>query len=176
MDELLKYDNTFSKETFISKANNILVMLYTSIMANNLSRVDHFIGDKLYQEKEKELEILNKKNLIQVYENFNIKLSIITNIKVLEENMIIELNVFYNYLGYQIDRDTKEIINGSKNHLIEKNSTLIFSKKKDFKQLKESRKCPNCGAVMDLNNNGLCNYCKKVFSQENYDWILVDIK
>lgn len=174
MDELLKYDKDFSKELFISKANNILVMLYTSIMTNNLSRVDHFIGDKLYKENEKKLDFLNKNNLIQVYENLNIKLSIITSTKVLDENMIIEVNVLYNFIDYQLDKTTKNVVSNKK--LIEKNDTLVFSKKKDFKQLSKLRKCPNCGALMDLNKNGLCPYCKKVFSQDNYDWILIDIK
>lgn len=174
MDELLKYDSTFSKNLFISKANNIFIMLCTSIMDNDLSRVDHFIGDKLYDNYKKKIEYLKENNLIQVYENLKINLTFITGVKVLEDKFVIEVNMIYSCKNYQIDKDTKKLITGNRN-TIERSDTFIFEKRRNFKTLGEVRKCPNCGSPMDLNNNGVCDYCKQVFSQENYDWILVDI-
>lgn len=36
-------------------------------------------------------------------------------------------------------------------------------------------KCPNCGAPLQLDFNGVCHYCKALVSTGNYDWVLARI-
>ena len=55
------------------------------------------------------------------------------------------------------------------------NNILTFTKKRNTKELKISRKCPSCGANMDINNYGKCDYCGMIFNLENYDYILTEI-
>jgi predicted lipid-binding transport protein (Tim44 family) len=38
-----------------------------------------------------------------------------------------------------------------------------------------SNKCPNCGAPLQLDFNGVCNYCKALVSTGTYDWVLARI-
>ena len=35
--------------------------------------------------------------------------------------------------------------------------------------------CPGCGAPVNVNSNGVCEYCGTVYNTEDYDWILIDI-
>ncbi len=42
------------------------------------------------------------------------------------------------------------------------------------KQLKDN-KCPNCGAPLEVNATGQCNYCSAVVSSGQYDWVLSQI-
>ncbi len=176
MDELLKYDNTFSKELFISKVNNIYVMLCMSIMGNDLKRVDHFISDDVYKKLEEKINSLNEKKLIQMYGELNVANTNIVNIEELEDRFRITVSLTSKYLDYRIDKNSKKIIDGDTEARYIYHNTLVFEKKKNSKELKEVRRCPNCGASMDLNNTGVCQYCNNVFSQDDYDWILVDIK
>lgn len=36
-------------------------------------------------------------------------------------------------------------------------------------------KCPNCGAPLQLDFNGVCHYCKALVSTGTYDWVLARI-
>ena len=36
--------------------------------------------------------------------------------------------------------------------------------------------CPNCGHPMDVNKSGYCEFCHSTYNQENYDWVLTNIK
>ena len=37
------------------------------------------------------------------------------------------------------------------------------------------RKCPNCGAPLDVSDDGTCKYCRAVIMAGDSDWVLVRI-
>lgn len=174
MDELINLDSNFSESEFLGKVNNIYVMLCTSMMTNNLERVKHFLGSKLYELKKKELEELNNQNIIQMYDELNVNPRII-DVEITSDKFVIKVNMISKYLDYIISSDTKEFVSGNKNYRIEKSNILIFTKIRNFKDLGVVRQCPYCGASMDLNNTGQCKFCHKTFDMTNYDWILEEI-
>ena len=45
--DIRSIDKDFNEAMFITKVNNIFIMLYTSIMMDDLDRVRHFISDNL---------------------------------------------------------------------------------------------------------------------------------
>lgn len=47
MNELLNIDKTFNEAMFITKVNNIFIMLHSAIMMDDLNRVRHFISYNL---------------------------------------------------------------------------------------------------------------------------------
>ena len=175
MDELMNLDNTFNEHNFLSKVNNIYVMLCTSMMTNNLERVRHYLSNELYEIKKNELEELNNQNVIKMYDELNVNSNII-DVQITDDKFIIKVNMRTKFLDYIINKDTKEFISGNKNYRIEVNKTLVFTKIRNFKELGIVRKCPYCGASMDLNNNGQCRFCKKTFDMKDYDWILEEIR
>lgn len=174
MDELINLDSNFSESEFLSKVNNIYVMLCTSMMTNNLERVKHFLGGKLYELKKKELEELNNQNIIQMYDELNVNPCII-DVEITTDKFIIKVNMISKYLDYIISKDTKEFVSGNKNYRIENNNILVFTKIRNAKELGVVRQCPYCGASMDLNNSGQCKFCHKTFDMTDYDWILEEI-
>ena len=42
--------------------------------------------------------------------------------------------------------------------------------------LEKETNCPNCGAVLDLDNHGVCSYCHTLVSNGDFGWILIDMK
>ena len=68
LNELIKLDNTFSESKFLTKVDNIFVMLHISLMTNNLERVKHFISEDIYNEFNKRLNKLNQDNQIQMFD------------------------------------------------------------------------------------------------------------
>ena len=79
-------------------------------------------------------------------------------------------------MDYLLEKSTGNYLSGNNTSRVEKTNILTFAKNIETKELKMSRKCPHCGANMDINNNGKCDYCRKTFNLEDYDYILTNIE
>lgn len=176
INDLINEDKSFTEASFLAKVDNTYIMLLSAIITNNLSKVDHKIGDKLYDKYKKYLEDLNNNNLRQMYDELNVKSSKIIDIEKNDINYIIKVELVSRYLDYKIDKTTLKKVSGDNTVRIEKKKILTFEKKIDSKDLSNIRTCPNCGASIDYNHNGMCKYCRSIFNTEDYDWILVDIR
>ena len=176
MEELLKIDPTFNEGMFITKVNNIFVMLLSSFMMDNLSRVRHFISDEVNEKYEKNLKKLNKQNLRQMYDELNVKTTTIKDVEIKDDCVIIKVDIVSRAIEYLVNKDTGDYVTGIKDYRIEKTNHLEFTKKFGAKGYGMDKKCPGCGANIDVNKNGKCEYCGTIFNAENYDWILTSIE
>ena len=175
MDVLLKIDDTFNESMFISKVNNIIVMLHTAVMLDDLDRVRHFISDDLEKKYENILSELNSKRETQMYDEFNVKSSKISDIKIDGNKIEIDVDVTLKYMDYIINKETGDFIRGNNKSRIEKNYLMKFVKVLNKKYNGITYECTNCGATLDINNSGVCPYCRKVFKAEDFDYILTEI-
>ena len=175
MNELLKIDPTFNEGMFITKVNNIFVMLHTSIMTDNLERVKHFLSDEVYLKYEDILKDLNARNVRQMYDELNVKETHIKNIEINDDCVIIKVDITSRYMDYLVNKDSGKFISGYNDHRIEKINHLELTKKRNTSNYGMAKKCPGCGANIDVNNNGKCSYCGTIFNTEKYDWILTSI-
>lgn len=176
INKLKEKEPTFTETTFISKVDNTFIMYLTAISTNNLPRVKHKISEELYTKTTKIINNLNEQNLIQMYDELNVKDTKIIDINENEDSYIINVKLISRYLDYKIDKDTKEYVSGNKEERIELTNYLTFVKYKNAKEHKENAVCPGCGANIDFNNTGICPYCNSTYNLKEYDWIMVDIK
>lgn len=176
IQELIKKDNTFSESGFLAKVDNTYIMILTSIMTENLKRVDHKVGNELYQQLTKKLDNLQSQNEIQMYDELNVKSSSIVSIEETNTYYEIKVSLISRYMDYQIDKTTREYKSGNNQSRVEKNHILIFRKNKNANREGISRKCPGCGASINANSTGVCPYCGTIYNTEDYDWVLQDIK
>lgn len=176
IEELVKKDKTFSESGFIAKVDNTFIMLLTSIMTDNISRVKHKIDNTLYNRYYNYVNELNNKNQRQMYDELNVKSTEIINVEEDDNNYIITVKLISRYMDYIVDKTSFEFISGNNKSRVEKENILIFKKSKNAKNESISKKCPGCGANIDTNNNGICNYCGTSYDTNSYDWILAQIK
>ena len=176
MDELMRLDKKFNQEMFISKANNIFVMLHTAIMLDDIDMVSHFISDEVRQKYQQELIGLKQKNLKKMYDELNVKTTSIKNISINGEIATIDVEIISRYMEYLIHKETGEFVRGNNKSRVEKTNNLIFRKNITSNYEGVLRKCPACGASIDINANGKCNYCKTIFNAEDHDWILISME
>lgn len=174
-EELQREDSTFNESGFISKVDNIFIMLHSAIMLGNLDRVKHKLSDNLIEKYEKVIDDLNNKNMRQMYDEINVKSSEIQSITKMEDKYIIKVLLVSRYMEYIIDKTTRKFISGINDYRIEKRNILTFTKKIDVKKEASARKCPGCGANINANSSGKCVYCGTIYDTVNYDWILEDI-
>lgn len=73
-------------------------------------------------------------------------------------------------------RVVRNLFVGNRDVRTERRVRLIFSKIKNAKVLGAARCCDACGANMDLNRSGVCEYCGTVYELKEYDWVLKEIR
>lgn len=165
----------FNEAMFKTKVDNIFVKLYTCIMKGDLTDVRHFISEELYNNYINKINELISHNKRQMYDEINVKNTIIINRKILEDKEIIDVEIVSRYMDYIIDINTGDLISGDDTRRIERRNILRFEKKLNTKDFGIVRKCPGCGASINVNNTGKCEYCDTIFNLDDYDYILVSI-
>ncbi len=175
MDEILKYDPEFTQSKFKTYVDNVFIKLHMAVVTKELEDIRHFVSDEVYKKYQKIVENLNKKHLIQMYDEINVAQTDILNYKVTNEDMVIEVNLISRYLDYLMDEDGN-YVSGNTDIRSEKNNHLIFTKKINHQESGIVRKCPGCGASIDANDSGKCAYCGTIYNLEDKEWILTSIE
>lgn len=111
-----------------------------------------------------------------MYDELNVKSTNIDNVEILEDKIVIKVTIISRYMDYLINKDNGNFVSGNNQSRVEKINYLVFEKIKSAKDYKIIRACPRCGASMDINKSGECNYCRTIFNAENYDYILTSIE
>lgn len=165
----------FNEALFKTKVDNIFIKIHNAIMEGNLKDVKHFMNEEVFTELNNYINDLALKKQRQIYDEVNVKNSFIKERKVLAEKEVVTVGIFAKYMDYIIDINSGKIISGTDKKRIEKSYTLVFEKNINTKTLGLNRKCPNCGASMDINNSGKCSFCGSTFDLYNYDYILTSL-
>lgn len=175
MEELIKLDPTFSEARLKTNVDNIFVKLHMAVMLKDLDRVKHFLSEEVYQKYEKRIEDLKEKGLIEMFDEFNIASTDIIDVNIQEEKFQIKLKIKTKSIHYYIREDNKKYVSGNNSRREELNYFVTFTKKRDTILQGNARKCPGCGANINVNHNGKCDYCGTIYNLKDYDWILTDM-
>jgi len=165
----------FNEAMFMTKVDNIFVKLHTCVMKGDLSDVDHFISDEVYEKYQKYIDELKSNDERQMYDELNVKSTKIMNVIDNGDSYKVEVEIISRYMDYVIDVNDGTLKRGINTSRVEKRNILTFEKKKEVLDTKIVRKCPGCGASISVNTSGQCSYCGTIYNLEDYDFILKDI-
>jgi len=126
MINLCDYDKTITENEFKAKVDSMFMMLYISIMTDNLKRVSHFVHNSLLSKYESMLNKLNSKNERQMYDLLNIEETEIENTNTLNGKLIVTVKLITKYMDYVVNKKTKEIVRGNNKERIEKTIYLTL--------------------------------------------------
>lgn len=112
------------------------------------------------------LKVKNQKNIMYdiKYLNSNIKESYEENG---QETIVMNMNVScYDFI---IDTKTNKVVRGNASKLNVYSYELTFVRTKENKSIDI---CPRCGAPVEGNNSGVCEYCKSTLISNNYTLVM----
>ncbi|MBE5805644.1 MAG: hypothetical protein E7313_02870 [Clostridiales bacterium] len=175
LNKLVEEDKDFAEAKFKAKVDNMFIQLYTAVMKQDLTRVKHFLSNEVYDKYNNKIQQLQSKNYLQLYDELNVSDTNIINISEFDDRFEIEVSLLTKYLDYILDKTTRKFISGDRDVREEKRVRLVFSKIKKAKSFGSARTCDGCGANMDLNKTGVCEYCGTTYELKNYDWILKSV-
>lgn len=107
IEEIKQYDSNFSESGFITYINNIFVQIKMAIVLKNLINIRHFVSNNLYEQLEGIVDNLNKKELIQMYDELNVYDTKLLKFSKTDEKLVLEVNLISRVLDYQIDKNGK---------------------------------------------------------------------
>lgn len=175
LENLIREDSSFSEAKFKAKVDNVFIQLYAAVMKQDLQKVKHFLSEEVYEKYSNKIKQLADANELQIYDELNVSGTTIQSIEEFEDRYEINVNLLTKYLDYKITKSTRKYISGDREVRKEKYVSLKFSKIKNAKELGAARKCTGCGANVDLNKSGVCEYCGSVYILRDYDWVLEEI-
>ena len=176
VEEFRKIDTTFNESMFITKVNNIFVKLFTAIMLDKLDTVEHFISEDVYNYASNILNNAKGNGWRQMYDELNVKESRIVDIEVNNDVYIIKVYLQSRYMDYIINLSNGTLVSGNNKSRIQVDYNLVFTKKSNALKQGIIRKCPGCGAPVNVNTSGICEYCGSKYNQEDYDWVLTSLE
>ena len=174
-EDIIKYDNTFDEAVFLSRVDHIFIMILDAIRDRDMSNVKHYLDGEIYQKFNDLITsyINNHKN--RLFDEMNVKSTEIRDVNITDTSINIEVMLTSRYMDYFLDEDGN-YISGINDHRIEKNHFITFTKNINSKELKSARRCPSCGATLDINHSGICPYCKNTIDMSEYDYIITKME
>ena len=161
---------------FKSKVTNIFIQYLTCIMKNDLSDVEHFIKEQPKEYANSIITNMINHNRRQMYDELNVSNINMTNKEETDKEVVYSISLLAKYLDYQLDLSNGNIVAGTDDHRIERTYYLKIVKKIDTKEETNIKRCPGCGHSLDVNYSGKCEYCGRIFNQEDYDYQLLEIR
>ncbi len=176
LESLLKHDTNFSESKFKSKVENYFVQIQLSMVTGKIEKIHHLVNDATFEKIKSKVQEDIKNNRIQIFDELNVANVQIVNVEEDNDCFKIEAQIFSKSLEYYIDKNTKEYLSGNNQSRTNKCTFITLKKEKNAKDLNIVRKCPSCGANIDINTNGQCKYCHRIFDLEKYDWIVTNLE
>ena len=153
----------------ITKIKNIYIMLLHAISKENISIVDHYLDDKLKIKINEWMETNKQNNIKIVFRQQNI-----ANLVILQEdehNIVFQAEI--RHISYYVNRQNNKLVSGDKENRITKKVILKFRKNQVTN--KTVIHCPNCGATLQINTTGICDYCQKSLNDKYSQFVLYSI-
>ena len=173
-ERVKKYIPDFYKHEFLRDGYKIYCDIQNAWMNFELEKVRDVITDELYSMYAMQLETLKNKGNQNIMGDFELKKCYLKDV-IMENNTItITTGYIIELFDYIVDITTGEVIRGRRNNKARVDYEMRF--RKTLNENEKINQCPNCGAELNINSAGYCNYCNAKIVIENTKWVLTEKK
>ena len=164
----------FIEEEFTNKANLRMKKIMNSYTLNTLENVAHFMTKELYEKLQRQLENNNKRGVAERFDELNVNAKIAST-KEDQDYYYVLVKCFCKYIHYEESLESGKVISGDKERRREMIKEVLFQKRKDATSYGEVARCLGCGTSINVNENGKCPNCGRIFDLEKYDYIIKEM-
>lgn len=172
VEKILNVDENFSITELKTYVKNVFLLIQEAFTTKNYRKLRAFESDILFNQHKLYITSLINCNELDEKDDVNIKGVLLKDFKIEGRKQVLVV----------------ALTTGMKKNLSNRFSTcegdvpyiLTFMRKKGIKtkidtELSTSN-CSNCGAVINVDSNGVCKYCNTSLVSGDLEWVLVDIK
>ena len=169
INEIKKYIPSFDANKFLLNGYGIFVRIEEAWMNFDLEKVRDCITDEMFNMYESQLTSMEMNGEQNIMKDFRLLNSAITQAS--KQNNMLQVKARYTveFYDYIINRNTKAVVRGNSNRKIRMVYEFTFIKDIENKKLD---KCPNCGAEININSAGICEYCNSKLVDDSKDWVM----
>ena len=169
IDKLKQLIPEFDEKQFLQDGYKIFLDVEDAWMNFNLEKVRDCITDEMFNMYESQLSSMEIKGEQNIMKDFVLKESAIT--RCTQQNDSIEVIAKYiiEFYDYIIDKSTGKVLRGNKHKKIRMHYSFTFIMSKDIQKIDN---CPNCGAPLEINSAGICEYCGSKVIGNNTSWVM----
>ena len=171
--EIKIIDENFSVESFKNYAKSVFVMVQNAWSNNDYKMLRSIQADSLYYRQKLIIEDMSENKFINKRTHIRVKGVLLKDFKIegdyeiLVVMMTANMKITHHEALYSTD-------NGDFPYV------LKFIRKKGVKTKKNdslaTSNCLNCGAVINVDDKGVCKYCGTSLVSGEHDWVLSDIR
>ncbi len=172
--EVTEYIPYFNKEEFLKQGYNIFCDVQEAWMNFKLEDVKDKITDELYKMYESQLITLKVKDEQNIMKDFELKEAYLSGVSYMNNTITITAVYIMDFYDYIIKQSTGELTRGIDKWKMHVKYEIKFRKSLD--ENNKVTKCPNCGADIEMNTSGICEYCHTKLVTENTKWVLTEKK
>ena len=177
LKKIKEKDPYFNEQVFKDTASTAFFKLQEAWERQDLSIMRPYVTDSILQRFANQINDLKSRGEKNILENIVIGHIEITDIK---------SDANFDYITVRIDASAIDYtVNGQGSIIRGDKIPRGFSEFWTFlrsattqthqEKLLKDNKCPNCGAPLDVNATGKCNYCGAIITSGQFDWVLSEI-
>ena len=173
-NKVKQYIPNFNKQEFLNNGYKIYKDVQNAWMNFKLDDVKDVITDEIYNMYDSQLSTLAVKGEKNIMKDFKLVKSYLKDVNVQNETITITTGYVIEMYDYIIEESTGKVLRGSSTNKLR----IVYEMK--FRQTLNSNgkvdHCPNCGAKIEMNSSGTCEYCGSKLVSENTKWVLTEKK
>lgn len=179
--KIKEHDPAFNEDDFLSDVNRAFFTIQQAWTERKPELSRQVMHDGIWQQHKFQIDQYISANKQNVLENLAIQNSRIVAANSDESFDTIAVRYFASCADYDIelDDDKRKVVRGNKQiadwaeDWVYQRSSKAVTKPN---QGTMNKKCPNCGAPLDLDLAGVCKYCKAPVMSGEFDWVLTRIE
>lgn len=173
-------DPNFSASDFITFAKEVFVDIQEGWSARDLSKIRIVLHDNLYKQTQKQVDEKLRNGTINRIENIAVSTAYLTAYKRDKQFEYTTIYLSARFIDYEIDEKTGNVLRGDTATRWEMRYLMKFMrstgvKTKDETNVLKTHNCPNCGAPLEMQSSGHCEYCGSEVTSGQYSWVLCDL-
>lgn len=172
-------DPKFSSTALCQKLSNVYIRLQDAWEAKDLTPVRPYLTDTLYWQYDRQLNQYRDSHTTNVTERISVLDVTLSGWKQEQDNDVIVARLKTRLVDYVQDDNTGSLVRGSRTaeKFMEYEYTLTRKHGIVTGSAEENvTNCPNCGAVVHLNQSATCEYCDSVITALPADWVISGIQ
>lgn len=169
INEIKKHLPGFDVNKFLSNGFNIYMRIEEAWMNFKLENVRDIMTDEMFNMYESQLTSMEMKGEQNIMKDFKLLNSAITNTSIQNDMLQVTTRYVIEFYDYIIKKDTKQVVRGNSNKKMRMVYEMTFIEKLEKTKLD---KCPNCGAPININSAGICEYCNSKIVDDNTEWVM----
>lgn len=179
LGRLKQQDPQFSRRAFIDAVNTIFFHVQDAWTKRNQDLCRPFISDDIYQRHKMQTDRYKEDHTINVLKDIVVLGSQLEKIESEGGYDSITVRIHASLIDYTIDEHTAKVLSGDSKNPSEFVEYWVFTRKAGVVTtgggIVKEKKCPNCGAPLEINQAGRCHYCDVLVTSGEFDWVLTEI-